>query len=127
MTTIEQITTENTTVSSNDKTDILLEVKDLTTYFYTEFGVVKAVEGVSFHVNSGEVFGLVGESSCGKSTLGNCILRLLPISDGKICVSGKDIYSLKTKELMKFTTVKTQKTQKKFQACIYQVYDRNGR
>ena len=67
MTTIEQITTENTTVSSNDKTDILLEVKDLTTYFYTEFGVVKAVEGVSFHVNSGEVFGLVGES--GKSTL----------------------------------------------------------
>ena len=47
----------------------LLEVKNLKTYFNTDDGVVKAVDGVSFHINPGEVLGLVGESGCGKTTL----------------------------------------------------------
>lgn len=106
MTTIEQITTENTTVSSNDKTDILLEVKDLTTYFYTEFGVVKAVEGVSFHVNSGEVFGLVGESGCGKTVTALSCLNLVrfpgTIESGEVIWKGEtDILKLKDKEIRK--------------------------
>ncbi len=47
-----------------EKTDMILEVKNLKTYFYTEDGIVKAVDGVDLHVNQGEVLGLVGESGC---------------------------------------------------------------
>lgn len=59
--------------------DTLLEVKGLKTYFYTEDGVVKAVDGVDFFVRRGEVFGLVGESGCGKSVTALSILRLVDI------------------------------------------------
>jgi len=55
----------------------LLEVKDLKTYFFTEDGVVKAVDGVGFKVNQGETLGLVGESGCGKSVTAFSIMRLL--------------------------------------------------
>lgn len=55
----------------------LLEVKGLKTYFYTEDGVVKAVDGVDFEVYPGEVLGLVGESGCGKSVSSFSILRLV--------------------------------------------------
>jgi len=47
--------------------DILLQVKDLKTYFYTDDGVVKAVDGVDFTIRKGETLGMVGESGCGKS------------------------------------------------------------
>ncbi len=65
----------------------LLEVKDLRTHFFTDRGVVKAVDGVSFTLKKGETLGLVGESGCGKTITALSILRLVPQPQGKI-VSG---------------------------------------
>jgi ABC-type glutathione transport system ATPase component len=62
---------------SRDSREVLLEVRDLRTYFFTEEGVVKAVDGVSFHVRRGEILGLVGESGCGKSVTSLSIMRLI--------------------------------------------------
>lgn len=67
--------------------EVLLEVKDLRTQFFTEQGVVKAVDGVSFTIKKGKVLGIVGESGCGKSITALSIMRLLPEPRGKI-VSG---------------------------------------
>jgi len=72
--------------SENNKN--LLRVEDLRTYFFTEDGVVKAVDGVSFSIAAGETFALVGESGCGKSVTAFSILRLIPKPPGKI-VSGR--------------------------------------
>jgi ABC-type dipeptide/oligopeptide/nickel transport system ATPase component len=74
---------EKTPVTDNDKQAPLLEVQALKTYYYTEDGVVKAVDGVDFYVNPGEVLGLVGESGCGKSVTSLSILRLVD-APGKI-------------------------------------------
>ena len=54
----------------------LIEVKDLKTHFFTPSGVVKAVNGISYSVDEGEVVAIVGESGCGKSTTGKCLLNL---------------------------------------------------
>ena len=62
----------------------LLRVDDLKTYFYTEEGVVKAVDGVTFDIEPGEILGLVGESGCGKTVSALSILRLIPNPPGKI-------------------------------------------
>ena len=62
----------------------LLEVRDLKTYFYTEEGVVQAVNGVSYDIQPGEILGLVGESGCGKTVSALSILRLIPNPPGKI-------------------------------------------
>jgi oligopeptide/dipeptide ABC transporter ATP-binding protein len=69
----------------------LLRVDDLKTYFYTEEGVVKAVDGVTFDVAAGEILGLVGESGCGKTVSALSVLRLIPIPPGKI-VSGSVLF-----------------------------------
>lgn len=71
--------------------DILLEVKDLQTSFFTKKGVIKAVDGVSFTVKKGEVIGLVGESGSGKSVTSLSIMRLVPQPAGKI-VSGEILF-----------------------------------
>ena len=76
--------------------EILLEVKDLKTYFYTGEGVVKAVDGLSYHVNKGECVGIVGESACGKSVSAMSLLRLIPyppgiIVGGEILFKGEDL------------------------------------
>jgi len=64
--------------------ELLLEVKNLKTYFHTEDGVVKAVDGVSFEIYKGEVLGIVGESGCGKSVTSLSIMRLVQEPPGKI-------------------------------------------
>ena len=69
----------------------LLEVKDLKTYFYTDDGVVKAVDGVNFSVEAGKTIGIVGESGCGKSITAMSILRLIPDPPGRI-VNGEIIF-----------------------------------
>lgn len=82
----------------------LLEVKDLKTYFYTEDGVVKAVDGVDFSVSPGEVLGLVGESGCGKSVTSLSIMRLISppgkVVQGGIFFDGKDLLQLSENEMV---------------------------
>lgn len=82
----------------------VLEVKDLQTYFKTDAGIVKAVDGVSFTVHEGETIGLVGESGCGKSVTNLSIMRLVPSPPGKIVggevlYEGRDIMKMSEKEL----------------------------
>ena len=69
----------------------LLEVKDLKTYFYTEEGVVPAVDGLSFELKDGETLAIVGESGCGKSVTSLSILRIFASPPGKI-VGGDILY-----------------------------------
>jgi ABC-type dipeptide/oligopeptide/nickel transport system ATPase component len=82
-------------LAQREPTQPLLEVKNLKTYFYTEDGVVKAVDGVDFYVSPGEVMGLVGESGCGKSVTSLSIMRLVSmpgkVVEGEIIFDGKDL------------------------------------
>jgi peptide/nickel transport system ATP-binding protein len=84
-------------------TDPILVVDDLRTYFYTEAGVVKAVDGVSFTVNRGEPLGLVGESGSGKTVTALSVLRVIPrpgkIVSGKITFAGEDLLAKKESEM----------------------------
>lgn len=79
----------------------LLLVKSLKKYFPRGKKVLKAVDGVSFSINKGEVLGLVGESGSGKSTLGRTVLRLLEPDDGEIIFDGIDLRKLEGEELRK--------------------------
>ncbi len=86
------------------ETKPLLEIRNLKTYFYTEDGVVKAVDGVDFYVKQGEVLGLVGESGCGKSVTSLSILRLVGVPgkmiDGEVLFSGRDLLKLPENEMV---------------------------
>lgn len=96
---------ENTAVEK--RPEYLLEVKGLKKYFDVTHGFsfgkekqyVRAVDGVSFAIRPGETLGLVGESGCGKSTTGNCVIRLLDPSGGEVLFEGKDISKMSPKEL----------------------------
>ncbi|HEX2995856.1 MAG TPA: ATP-binding cassette domain-containing protein, partial [Anaerolineales bacterium] len=83
----------------------LLEVKGLKTYFYTEDGIVRAVDGVNFEVYPGEVLGLVGESGCGKSVTSLSIMRLISkpgkIDEGEILLDGENLLNLPEDEMIK--------------------------
>ena len=86
-------------VSNKDAQPILLEVKGLKTWFPIRRGIlqrtvghVKAVDDVSFFVRRGETLGLVGESGCGKTTVGRTLLRLIPNSGGDVRFDGKDVF-----------------------------------
>ena len=87
-----------------DKKDTLLEVKNLKTYFFTEDGVVKAVDGVDFTVGRGEVLGLVGESGCGKSVTSLSIMRLIGVPgkvvEGEIFFEGRNLLELSEGEMV---------------------------
>ena len=87
--------------------ETLLRVSGLKTYFYTASGVAKAVDGVSFDLERGEVLGIVGESGSGKSVTSNSLIRLLPpqtgrIVAGEISFEGRDILKMTHKELLEF-------------------------
>ncbi|MDD4570048.1 MAG: ABC transporter ATP-binding protein [Tepidanaerobacteraceae bacterium] len=86
--------------------DNLVEVKNLKTYFYTEDGIVPAVDGVDFQIQKGETLGIVGESGCGKSVTSLSLLRLVPnppgkIVDGEIFFRGENILNKTESEMRK--------------------------
>ena len=90
----------------NHKGETLVEVKNLVKYFPVRAGLlqrvvnqVKAVDDVSFFVRKGETLGLVGESGCGKTTVGRTMLRLIEPTSGSVVVDGQDVFSLKPREL----------------------------
>jgi len=82
----------------------ILEVKNLSTYFYTDEGEVRAVDDLSYYVNKGESVGLVGESACGKSVSALSIMRLIPyppgvIVGGEVIFKGKDLLKVSEDEI----------------------------
>lgn len=86
-------------------TEQMITIKDLVTYFYTDDGTVKAVDQVSINIAKGETLGLVGESGCGKSTIGLSILRLIrrpgQIVSGEIWFENQNLLSLDEEEMRK--------------------------
>ena len=78
-----------------------LEVKNLKKYFNTPGGVLHAVDDVSFTLEKGKILGVVGESGCGKSTMGRAILRLHEPTSGEVLFEGKDITKISTEEMRK--------------------------
>ncbi len=93
--------------ASPDRTQIILEVRNLVKHFHVPGtglfgrhpGIVKAVDGVSFSIRRGETLGLVGESGCGKTTTGRCILRLERPTGGEVIFEGRDLARLSDAEL----------------------------
>ena len=92
-----------------EQTKPLLSVRDLRTWFtvdakemFAKRAVLKAVDGVSFDINRGETFGLVGESGCGKTTVGRTVVRLYRPHSGQIIFDGADLAKLEGKALMSF-------------------------
>ena len=77
----------------------LLVIDNLSKYFNTAAGQLHAVDGVSFTLEEGKTLGIVGESGCGKSTTGRCILKLIEPTSGKIIFQGNDITKLSRKEM----------------------------
>ena len=93
-------------VSTGSRNDLVLQVKDLQTYFVTRWGVVKAVDGVSFDLHRGETLGIVGESGCGKSVTTLSIMRLVPsppghIVGGQVLLQGEDVLQIDEREMEK--------------------------
>jgi len=90
--------------------DVLMEIEDLQMHFpitegiifQRKVGAVKAVDGVSFNIRKGETLGLVGESGCGKSTIGRTIMRLIQPTEGAIKVDGQDIARLSRRQMQPY-------------------------
>ena len=88
-----------------DMTEPLVSIKNLKMYFNIPGkGKLHAVDDVSFDIMPNETVGLVGESGCGKSTVGNVLIRLLNATSGQVLFEGKDILKLKGKELNEVRT-----------------------
>ena len=93
-------------IEKPDKKRVLLEVQHLKKYFPVRGGIlqrvqgwVKAVDDVSFHIYEGETLGLVGESGCGKTTVGRTLLRLVPATSGSVVFDDRDIFALNANDL----------------------------
>ena len=88
--------------------DKLVEVKNLKKYFWLEQGPfkeklpIKAIDNINLYIKNREILGLVGESGCGKTTIGKVILRILDPTEGKIIFENKDITKLKQKEMFEY-------------------------
>jgi ABC-type dipeptide/oligopeptide/nickel transport system ATPase component len=99
----DKVAKEVTIETKTEDSQKLLEVKGLKTYFYTEEGIVKAVDGVSFDMYEDEVLGLVGETGCGKSVTALSILQLVrapgKIIDGSVTFKGENLMGLKESEM----------------------------
>ena len=101
-------TTTDGVARKDGQTETLVEVRDLVKHFeirggllgIRQIGAVQAVDGVSFDVRRGETLGLVGESGCGKTTLGKVLLRLIPPTSGKVIVNGRSIFELSSREMV---------------------------
>lgn len=105
-----------------------LEVKNLKLYYHTQKGVVRGLDDVTFHLEAGETLGVVGESGCGKTTLGTALLAMPTppgrIEGGRILLDGRDILGLTEQELRK--TVRWEKIAMVFQGamnCLTPVYN----
>ena len=103
--------TENTLHQNVQQTDYILEVTDLkknfpieTNFFGKPTRFLKAVDGVTFKIKRGTTIGVVGESGCGKTTLGRTILKLYESDGGKIVYNGEDITNLSRKQMLKYRT-----------------------
>jgi oligopeptide/dipeptide ABC transporter ATP-binding protein len=90
----------------DEQRDVILEVRNLVKYFHLAGGflghapaVIKAVDGVSFTIGRGETLGLVGESGCGKTTTGRCVLQLERPTSGQVIFEGRDLTALSNAEL----------------------------
>jgi oligopeptide/dipeptide ABC transporter ATP-binding protein len=92
---------ENSAVKLQTEKAKLVEVHNLVKHFPIENSddVVKAVDGISFNIFSGETLGLVGESGCGKSTVGKCLLRLYEPSSGEVLFEGQNLVGLPNKQM----------------------------
>ncbi|MCH2143981.1 MAG: ATP-binding cassette domain-containing protein [Phycisphaerales bacterium] len=93
-------------VTDSNSQQPLLQVEDLKTHFPVRQGIlqrvvdhVRAVDGISFNIKPGETLGLVGESGCGKTTVGRSILRLVPATSGRVRYEGQDIFSMNAREM----------------------------
>jgi peptide/nickel transport system ATP-binding protein/oligopeptide transport system ATP-binding protein len=103
---METVTMQNAPASTKDSNEVLVEVQNLVKYFPVRAGLlqrivnwVKAVDDVSFFVRQGETLGLVGESGCGKTTVGRTMIRLIEPTGGSVRFENKDVFKLKPKEL----------------------------
>ena len=96
-----QVQTQEQTEAVSATRDTLVSVRGLVKHFPVEGSddVVRAVDGVSFDIFAGETLGLVGESGCGKSTVGRCVLRLIEPTAGEVIFEGQDILSLDKKRM----------------------------
>ena len=101
---------EQTQTQTTSQDDVLVSVQDLQMYFPVRSGIIfqrkiadiKAVDGVSFEIKRGETLGLVGESGCGKTTTGRCILQLYKPTAGNVLFEGQDLTTLKGGQLRRF-------------------------
>jgi oligopeptide/dipeptide ABC transporter ATP-binding protein len=103
---METVTMQNAPASTQNSEEVLVDVQHLVKYFPVRAGLlqrvvnqVKAVDDVSFFVRKGETLGLVGESGCGKTTVGRTMIRLVEPTGGSVRFENKDVFSLKPKEL----------------------------
>ena len=101
------LSTESNTSNTSTNADVLVEVNNLKMHFPVTSGLlfqrevaqVKAVDGISFSIRKGETLGLVGESGCGKTTAGRCILQLYKPTEGEVIFEGTDLTKLGTRQM----------------------------